>query len=164
MNTNPLYYVTVPIRRNDLISASRRGSSWSGAYHTACLALVMSLAGCNSAPEGPVTFPVSGTVTFDGSPVAEGRIQFRPTSGTQQAYSAEIREGRYQLDSEPGSATVEITASRPIPGKFDTSNPDDEPQPIGEMYIPAKYNSQSTLVAEVSPTETNEIPFDLTSK
>ena len=58
---------------------------------------------------------------------------------------------------------VEIIASRPS-GKFDTSNPDEPPQPVGEMYIPAKYNAESSLTADVKPTGENVMPFDLTAK
>lgn len=122
------------------------------------------LVGCGGGPEGPELFPVSGTVTFDGSPVDDGRILFRRAEGDQKAYSAEIKAGKYSLECEAGKVKVEITASRLIPGKFDTSNPDDEPQPVGEMYIPAKYNSESTLEAEVKSAGENTIPFDLTSK
>lgn len=130
----------------------------------ALLLAPVALVGCGGGPEGPELFPVSGTVTFDGSPVDDGRILFRRAEGDQKAYSAEIKAGKYSLECEAGKVKVEITASRLIPGKFDTSNPDDEPQPVGEMYIPAKYNSESTLEAEVKSAGENTIPFDLTSK
>ena len=128
----------------------------------AVLAFVL-MTGCSSAPEGPVVYPVTGTVTFDGTPVAEGRIQFRKAEGDQQAFSGEIKDGRYSLDAQAGSMKVEIIASRPS-GKFDTSNPDEPPQPVGEMYIPAKYNAESSLTADVKPTGENVMPFDLTAK
>lgn len=119
-------------------------------------------AGCSGAPAGPTVFPVEGTVTFIGAPVETGRITFRMTAGTQMAYSAEIKDGQYKVEAEAGKATVEITASRLIPGKFDTSNPDDEPQPVGEMYIPEKYNAKTTLTADIAASKENKIPFELT--
>ena len=125
--------------------------------------LPLALVGCGSGDTGPELFPVKGTVSFDGSPVETGRIQFRRVEGDQKAYSADIKAGNYSLQMEAGKVTVEITASRPKPGEFDTSNPDDPPQPIGEMYIPAQYNSESTLTADVKPAEDNSIPFDLKS-
>jgi hypothetical protein len=127
------------------------------------LAVPLLLSGCSSEPEGPAMFTVTGTVNFDGAPVTDGRIQFRKADGDTKAFSGEIKDGSYSLETEAGKMTVEITASRPT-GKFDNSNPDDPPQPIGEMYIPAKYNSETTLTAEVSPTADNKIPFDLVSK
>jgi hypothetical protein len=76
-----------------------------------------------------------------------------------RAYSGAITDGSYSLKSEPGSATVEITASRIIPGKFDNSN--GTPEPVGEMYIPAKYNSATTLTKQVE-ANSNDISFELT--
>ncbi len=108
-------------------------------------------------------FTVTGTVTFDGAPVEDGRIQFRKAEGDQKAFSTEIKAGAYKCETEAGAMQVEITASRPS-GKFDTSNPDDPPQPIGEMYIPAKYNSETTLTADVKDSGENVIPFELTGK
>ena len=128
----------------------------------AVLAFIL-MAGCNSAPEGPALYPVTGTVTFDGTPVTDGRIQFRKTDGDQQAFSGEIKDGKYSLEAQAGSMKVEIVASRPT-GKFDTSNPDEPPQPVGEMYIPAKYNAESSLTADVKADAENVIPFDLTTK
>ena len=126
------------------------------------LAVILSV-GCSSAPEGEPVFPVSGTVTFDGTPIAEGRIQFRETEGDQQAFSGEIKDGKYSLEAQAGAMKVEVLASRPT-GKFDKSNPDEPPQPIGEMYIPAKYNAETSLTAEVKADGENVIPFELTGK
>ncbi|NLF71159.1 MAG: hypothetical protein GX575_19180 [Candidatus Anammoximicrobium sp.] len=99
-------------------------------------------------------------MTFDGQPIAEGRILFRGTGSDPRAFSAEIKNGQYQMEALAGKMRVEITASRPVPGKFDESNPG-EKVPVGEMYIPARYNSQSELTAEVTAGK-NELNFDLT--
>jgi hypothetical protein len=115
--------------------------------------------------EGPALFPVKGTVTFEGEPVKEGRIQFSPAAGNGAARSAEIKEGAYELNAEPGKMKVEITASRIVPGKFsEPASPDEAPQPLGEMYIPEQYNSKTTLEAEVKSSGDNNIPFQLTSQ
>jgi len=117
------------------------------------------IVGCGSS--GLDTQPVSGKVTFDGQPIAEGRILFRGTGSDPRAFSAEIKDGQYQMEAMAGKVRVEITASRPVPGKFDESNPG-EKVPVGEMYIPARYNSQSELSAEVTAGK-NELNFDLTA-
>jgi hypothetical protein len=107
---------------------------------------------------------VTGEVTFEGKPVETGRITFRKVEADKRAFSGEIKGGKYDVKAEPGKMTVEITASRPS-GKFDTSNPDDEPQPIGEMYIPEKYNTKTELTAEVpAASEPVTIPFPLQAK
>lgn len=125
-----------------------------------CLASAC-LSGC-SKPTGPQEFRVQGAVTFDGQPVETGRILFRQTDGAQKAFSGEIKNGSYSLNAEPGQMRVEILASRPIPGKFDNSN--GTPEPVGEMYIPKKYNDQSELTAKVDGSGNNTFPFELTSK
>jgi len=120
----------------------------------------MSVMGCGSGPTGPKLVPVSGTISFDGSPVPEGRILFRKTDGDGRAFSADIKGGSYQLEAEPGHMSVVITASRLIPGKFDNSN--GTPEPVGEMYIPPQYNDATMLVADVKDAG-GVFPFELSS-
>lgn len=105
--------------------------------------------------------PVTGTVTFDGKPVEEGRVQFREVGGEQRSFSGLIENGAYAIETAPGAMRVEVRASRLIPGKFDESNPG-EKEPMGEMYIPEKYNSRSELTADV-PAGGSAIDFALTS-
>jgi hypothetical protein len=125
------------------------------------LTFALTTIGCGGGGDGPKLYPVTGKVTFNGEPVKEGRVLFRMQGAGGRSYSAAITDGTYNLKSEAGSAAVEITASRIIPGKFDKSN--GTPEPVGEMYIPKMYNSATTLKAEVKP-ESNTIPFDLTGK
>jgi len=119
--------------------------------------------GCGGGGEdGPELETVTGTVKFDGEPVETGRITFRLTDGDKKAYSGEIAKGEYSVEVPAGSASVQITASRPVPGKFDTSN--GEKVPVGEMYIPEEYNSKSTLTETIESGKDPVIPFDLKSK
>ncbi|MEN6493383.1 MAG: hypothetical protein ABFD16_03750 [Thermoguttaceae bacterium] len=120
---------------------------------------MMVLVGCG-AGSGQDLHGVTGKVTFDNEPVKEGRILFRAVDGDQRAFSGPIENGLYKLEARPGKMRVEITASRIVPGKFDTSNPG-EKVPIGEMYIPARYNSKTELTAEVKPGS-NTADFPLT--
>ncbi|SFH58997.1 hypothetical protein [Planctomicrobium piriforme] len=126
------------------------------------LTLGLCISGCGSkAPQLP-EYQVTGTVTFDGVPVDSGRILMREMGGSQRGYSGEIQAGQYLLKTGPGKMRVEITASRPVPGKFDNSN--GTPEPVGEMYIPKKYNDASELTAEIQPDDKNVVPFELTAK
>jgi hypothetical protein len=127
----------------------------------ACLAAA--LAGCGGGGDGPKLYPVSGTVTFNGEPLKEGRIVYRMAGAgsSGRSYSGPITDGAYKLESEAGSAVVEVTAYREVPGKFDKSNGD--PVPLKEMYIPPKYNRATTLKAEVKPGA-NADKFELTGK
>ncbi|HUT91177.1 MAG TPA: hypothetical protein VMY37_16870 [Thermoguttaceae bacterium] len=125
------------------------------------LLATMTILGCG--PSGLDVLPVSGKVTFDGEPIPEGRIQFRAVDGDKRAFSGQITNGQYELETMPGKMTVEVTASRIIPGQFDESNPD-EKVPVGEMYIPARYNSQTELTAEVPAGGIKQLDFALTSE
>ncbi|HBJ38463.1 MAG TPA: hypothetical protein DDZ51_27660 [Planctomycetaceae bacterium] len=101
-------------------------------------------------------------MTFDGAPVADGTIQFRALEGDQKAYASSIVDGKYEARVEPGPAAVEVRASRIVEGKFDESNPG-EKTPVGEMYIPEKYNSRTELKITVESDKLDE-NFDLVSK
>lgn len=126
---------------------------------TLAMVFLVSFVGCGPS-DGLVL--VSGTVTFDGEPISEGTIQFRALEGDQKAYAAPILEGKYEARVEPGPASVEVRASRIIEGKFVESNPG-EFDPVGEMYIPEKYNSRTTLKVTVQ-SDTRDENFDLVSK
>ena len=118
--------------------------------------------GCGGGVDRKDGLRVSGTVTFDGAPLPSGRIMFRQTTGEQQAFSGEITDGAYVIQTAPGDMRVEIVASRPVPGKFDNSN--GTPEPVGEMYIPAKYNAESELTALVKADGENQFPFELSAQ
>lgn len=124
----------------------------------ALLGLAVILAGCSNSSDGPRLYKVSGEATYDGQPIERGSIKFTKTDGGQ-VYTGEIANGRYETECEPGKMKVEITGSRIIPGKFTEANPG-EKEPAREMYIPAKYNSKSTLEANVE-AKSNDIPFNL---
>jgi hypothetical protein len=118
------------------------------------------LAGCGPAA-APETLSVTGTVTFDGTPVADGEIVFRDSAGQTRSCGGLITGGKFTFDSSPGSKKVEITARREVPGKMDTSNPGEE-VPLMEQYIPDTYNEKTTLTADVSADKTT-FDFELKS-
>ncbi|MCA9090684.1 MAG: hypothetical protein KDA90_18845 [Planctomycetaceae bacterium] len=129
-----------------------------------CFSLVFSallLSGCGGSGDGPEVFKVSGTVSLDGQPVEEGRILLRKKSGDGKAFSAPIKDGSFTVTSEAGPMSVEITASRIIPGKFDNSN--GTPEPVGEMYIPKQYNAATTLEVIVPEGGKSDADFPLSS-
>lgn len=123
------------------------------------LVALLTMVGCSSS-DGLVE--IGGTVTFDGAPIPEGRIQFRSTEGDQEAYAGLIENGKYVIRVAPGPALVEVRASRLIPGKFVEVNPGEKDQ-AGEMYIPEKYNSRTELKVPVESAKTDQ-NFDLVSK
>lgn len=113
---------------------------------------------------------VSGSVTYDGKPLPEGSIQFvpdvdatgKPVRG--KLAQALIKDGSYSLAAEEGPAVgnnkVLINAIRNT-GKFEES--DGQKTEIMQQYIPARYNTQTTLKYEVKAGE-NTADFTLEAK
>ena len=133
--------------------------------HKPCLVLLSLLAlGCGSEPfqRGAV----NGQVTFDGQPIANGTIVFVPThTGPGASATGDIVAGKFTIPVKQGPSLgihrVEVLAMRNN-GKKEAGSP----YPPGtlvddiEQYIPAKYNHQSELKAEVK-SSTPTINFEL---
>ncbi len=126
------------------------------------LVWVVACIGCGETADGLTKFPVTGTVLFDGSPVEEGQIIFRPSDGNGHSFAGPIKDGKFSFDSSEGSKQVEITAYKineatqaeagPIPGETVSSR---------KAYIPEKYNRKTTLSIMVGSIEKNYYEFDL---
>ena len=118
-----------------------------------CLLIVSSLVfvGC-----GPATYTVTGTVTFEGTPVAEGEIVFLDAAGKNKSYGGQITDGEYSFESSPGKKTVEISVVREVPGEMDTTSNPGESVRLVESYIP-----ETELTAEVRESGDNKIDFTL---
>jgi hypothetical protein len=113
------------------------------------------LTGC-----GPAEFEtVTGAVTFDGQPLPQGDILFQPTDPQFGPDAGKIIDGKFSLRVRPGSTKVVIGATRLVPGKKGPMRG----EPVYEDYIPAKYNAQTTLTADVKSGSKNEFTFTLTS-
>lgn len=117
-----------------------------------CCALV----GCGSSDGQPVAkrITVQGTVTLDGMPLPAGSIGF-VTPG--EVDPAEIVDGKFTAQVREGEKRVEIRAYRN--GAPDTLNPGSFTQ---ENYIPARYNDQSELKANIN-AQPAELKFELSS-
>ncbi|MBN2295074.1 MAG: carboxypeptidase regulatory-like domain-containing protein [Pirellulales bacterium] len=115
--------------------------------------IVVFVAGCGMS-DMPECGQVTGTVTLDSQPLAGATIFFKPQSGTQ-SYAKTDAQGRYELTylrdikgAKVGSHTVLITTAT-----------EESPR----ERLPARYNRQSTLTAQVAPGE-NTFNFDLKSR
>lgn len=118
-----------------------------------CLLALLST-GCGRG--GPKTYPVSGSVTFGGVAVPKGHIVFTPLDASLAPEAAKIVDGKFSLRARAGKKRVEIIADRevgvrdPVMGVVPR-----------EAYIPAKYNDETILEAEVVPDGENEFVFEL---
>ena len=111
---------------------------------------------------------IEGEVTFDGAPLPSGKINFMPLPGTSSPTAgATITNGEFKVNSakgvRPGPFRVEIKAVRPT-GKKSTDDLTGETVDQQAQYIPAKYNENSELVAEIKANENNRLKFTLSGK
>jgi hypothetical protein len=112
--------------------------------------------GCTDA--GSRTYVVSGTVTLDGQPLEDGDIYFYPLDPNVRADAGKIKHGRFAFRTTAGAKRVEIVASRLVPGKRTPMG-----GPVREQFLPPRYNTATTLTADVSPTGDNHFPYALQS-
>ena len=127
------------------------------------LAIVVGLV-CGCGQTGPELGQVVGVVTYEGEPLADARVVFKPEQGRTSAAMTDA-EGKYQLlytPNRPGALIGGHSVSI-------TWEPQDLPEPDQEGYvrpskreiiIPRSYNTQSKLTADVKP-ELNEVNFTL---
>jgi len=131
------------------------------------LTFAIAATGCGGPADTLPRQTISGSVKFDGKPLAKGLIQFQPTSpGEATAGGAGITDGTYSIVKAeglvPGKYQVIITstaAATVAPGTM----PGDSPPPAKEP-IPAKYNAKTGLSATVTKEGPNTFDFGLDAK
>jgi hypothetical protein len=120
------------------------------------------LLGCSQAKR----MAIEGTVTLDGQPLEKGSIAFRPLPGTTgPTAGAAIVRGKFVISPSggpfAGSFVVEISNVRPTGRKVEG------PRGLVDEhleFLPARYNAQSELRAEVKTDGPNSFEFSLKSK
>lgn len=116
-----------------------------------CLAI-----GCGEPPEPPYV-PVSGRVTLDGSPLADGRIVFLPADGAAPR-SIPVENGQFAGQARAGKNIVQVHALKEVP------NPDKDAPPgektVGISLVAERFGHGSRDVREVTAGRPNE--FDIT--
>lgn len=114
---------------------------------------------------------VTGSVSLDGKPVTSGQIIFYDVAGTEKAYAGVIKDGEFSFPSTAGQKKVSISSPQEVAGSSTIvgGTPGDpvsaeNPAPQILESIPAKYNEQTELTADVTTTGEVTFPFELTSK
>lgn len=116
------------------------------------------LAGCGSPDRA------TGTVAFDGRRVETGAIIFQALDGSAATQGALIEAGTYAVECRAGRYRVEIRGTRPMDeSRVPRTMPRIGTAPIQEDYIPAAFNTESTLEVEVKAGVPNVLDFDLKS-
>ena len=140
--------------RSNVTDSLRGGLGWGRLALLVVLPASLLALGC-----GDGRYPVRGTVTFDGRPVADGVISFVPDNPALASDAGRIEAGRFHVYAKPGPKRVEIRASRPVqsPDPRDPDGPN-----LREDFIPPRYNTETELTAEVTASH-NEFRFELHS-
>lgn len=115
--------------------------------------------------------PIDGRITLDGLPLESGHIQFTPQASGGVSGGAIIAQGIYRLETQkglpPGKYHVQIFSPQQTP-----EAPSNAAQPngptgalrLGVELIPTKYNTATTLAAEVPSSGSTTFDFNLKSK
>jgi hypothetical protein len=128
-----------------------------------CVCLAAGLAGC--AGGEAKRYAVSGVVKWRGQPLDQGAITFLaadPALGS--AGGTMIKDGQYSIPAKegllPGRYKVLVTSVDP---KNQTPDPDALPGylPVPKDRIQPKYNTQTTLTAEVTAEGNNTFDFEV---
>ena len=114
------------------------------------------LAGCGGSDN---RMSVKGKVSLDGEVVDRGSIVFLPTAGVGTKAAAAIEAGEYVVPAEeglrPGTYRVEVSWSKPTGRKVASADPGMMMDETREA-IPAKFNTASTLTAEIAAGENTQ--------
>lgn len=120
---------------------------------SACAWTLLLAAGCSRSEFVTVT----GDVTWNGAPLSDGEVIFIAEDKRIQPAAGQLKNGTFEFLSKPGKMRVEVQSVRktgkrhPIHG-FE----------LTEVFIPARYNAESELTAEVTQDGENHFTFKLT--
>ena len=121
----------------------------------------LALAGCDSGPPVKEMTTVSGTVQLDGQPMKEGEVTFsEPAKGAVD--TVKVVDGKFEGQIQPGEKRVEIRAYRPGTPNTAMYGPDAKAEP--ENYIPAQYNTNSTVKETIGPEGKTDLKYEAKSK
>lgn len=119
-----------------------------------CLLLI---SGCSS-EAGPNESEVSGMIQLDGEPLPEGTITFVSADNSTHSAQGKIEQGEYLVNVPVGNKRVEIHASRWTGKPYEKYGIKET-----EQYLPAIYNEQSQLTADIKADQSLQLDFELKS-
>lgn len=127
----------------------------TGSRLAAVFVALATLVGCGG--RAPQLCTVTGTVTLDGVPLANGELTFRPSDARVAPRAATVRDGHYRAELPPGRMVVEVHAAGPATGP-----PTRDMGPGFEELVPARYRGpESVLTIVVSADGENTCPLVL---
>ncbi|AMV36582.1 hypothetical protein [Planctomyces sp. SH-PL62] len=158
---------------------------WAGATAW-LLAATLGAGGCGEAGGGGEGVAVSGRVSIDGEPVEEGTVTMIPTDADAVVVAAPIKGGAFQTSRadgpRPGKHRVEIRAFAALTGAESAKAKAKAAAGVNTVLfgkdasafagaadlgtprvntIPARYNTDSKLTADIPAAPAHEVDFDL---
>jgi hypothetical protein len=115
----------------------------------------LTLTGCDA---GPRLYKVTGTVTWEGKSVENGRISLIADDGKTAPAAAPIVNGKFELTATAGPKRVEVYNQR-VTGFSKEMN-----QETRTNDIPPAYNAETKLRFEVRPADNNTLDLVLPQK
>ena len=128
--------------------------------------------GCGGSDDELPREAISGNVTLDGEPLANGYVTFNPAEGQATQSGGLVTVGKFSVPREqgpvPGKYSVSISSgsaeAKLSPAEEQTGMPGHVTSNKARDPIPAKYNANSTLAAEVKKGGDNDFPFELKTR
>lgn len=120
------------------------------------------LTGCGQQLDAEGYFQLHGEASWNGEPITEGLVIFRTSESGRKNVAAPIKNGEFEVKIQPGKKLVEITAMREVPGKF-TLGASGEKIAATESFIPKQFNTETTLNADITFPNAENLKFDLKS-
>jgi hypothetical protein len=124
------------------------------------------VAGCGSSE--PKRYAVTGLVKYKGSPIPAGTVTFTPEDPSlKSAGGAAIKDGRFEVPKAAGllAGKYKVSVNYPDPKRSPPSPkegeaPGESGREVADL-LPAKYNQETELRAEVTADGSNDLTFDL---
>lgn len=138
--------------------------------------LFVSLGGCGGTTDGrPVTVPVSGTLSYQGKPLANAIVSFHPQGSERAAFGETDSTGTYRLTTlDPGDGAMPGSYFVTVSKVIDDNAPPPGTEEVVDLTAPTRapaYRSllpetfarreTSRLTATVQSTGDNRFDFDL---
>ena len=122
------------------------------------------ITGCGTGSDGPELGTVIGTVKLDGQPLTNALVTFEPEAGGRASMGRTNAGGDFELTFDENTKGAIVGRHRVSISAAASTATVENPDPSAETKdpVPAKYNTESTLVEEVK-AGSNAIDFDLTS-
>jgi len=109
------------------------------------------------------TFSVTGTVTLDEAPLAEGVVRFVAVDGDSPTASAFVTKGKFVAALPVGQMRVSFSAPKVVGTRQMYDIPDSPVVDVVEELLPEKYNVRSELTLEIKQGS-QEVSFPLESQ